>query len=127
MRLGLDEPFDSAGICSELGHTPMQGTIAELDLNQPAIVFWIHNPGEITRFERLEDAVHSVMVRPSAKLFSIAWITIRQRTLRQLRLISHSLGRQMQAAPISPRNSTCDVLGVFQTEERSGSTRRFVG
>jgi len=105
----------------------MQGTIAEVDLNQPAIVFWIHNPGEITRFERLEDAVHSVMVRPSAKLFSIAWITIRQRTLRQLRLISHSLGRQMQAAPISPRNSTCDVLGVFQTEERSGSTRRFVG
>ena len=77
MRLGLDEPFDSAGICSELGHTPMQGTIAEVDLNQPAIVFWIHNPGEITRFERLEDAVHSVMVRPSAKLFSIAWITTR--------------------------------------------------
>jgi hypothetical protein len=32
----------------------MQGTIAELDLNQPAIVFWMHNPGEITRFERLE-------------------------------------------------------------------------
>jgi len=55
----------------------MQGTIAEVDLNQPAIVFWIHNPGEITRFERLEDAVHSVMVRPSAKLFSIAWITTR--------------------------------------------------
>jgi len=57
----------------------MQGTIAEVDLNQPAIVFWIHNPGEITRFERLEDAVHSVMVRPSAKLFSIAWITTRDR------------------------------------------------
>ena len=75
MRLGLDEPFDSAGICSELGHTPMQGTIAELDLNQPAIVFWMH--GEITRFERLEDAVHSVMVTPSAKMFSIAWITTR--------------------------------------------------
>jgi hypothetical protein len=35
--------------------------------------------GEITRFERLEDAVHSVMVTPSAKLFSIAWITTRDR------------------------------------------------
>jgi hypothetical protein len=39
----------------------------ELDLNQPAIVFWMHHPGEITRFERLQDAVHSVMVTPSAK------------------------------------------------------------
>ena len=57
----------------------MQGTIAELDLNQPAIVFWMHCPGEITRFERLEDAVHSVMVTPSAKMFSIAWITTRDR------------------------------------------------
>jgi len=28
----------------------------ELDLNQPAIVFWMHHPGEITRFERLQDA-----------------------------------------------------------------------
>jgi hypothetical protein len=51
----------------------------ELDLNQPAIVFWMHHPGEITRFERLQDAVHSVMVTPSAKLFSIAWITTRDR------------------------------------------------
>ena len=46
----------------------------DLDLNQPAIVFWMHHPGEITRYERLQDAVHSVMVKPSAKLFSIAWI-----------------------------------------------------
>jgi hypothetical protein len=51
----------------------------ELDLNQPAIVFWMHHPGEITRFERLEDAVHCVMVTPSAKLFPIAWITTRDR------------------------------------------------
>ena len=79
MRLGLEEPFDSAGICNELGHRAMPGTIPELDLNQPAIVFWMHHPGEITRFERLEDAVHSVMVTPSAKLFSIAWITTRDR------------------------------------------------
>ena len=57
----------------------MNATISELDLNQPAIVFWMGHPGEITRFERLEDAVHSVMVTPSAKLFSIAWITTRDR------------------------------------------------
>ena len=51
----------------------------ELDLEQPAIVFWTHHPGEITRFDRLEDAVHSIMLTPSAKLFSIAWIKARDR------------------------------------------------
>jgi hypothetical protein len=53
--------------------------VEDFDLNQPAIVFWMHHPGEITRFDRLEDAVHSVMMAPSAKLFSIAWITTRER------------------------------------------------
>ena len=51
----------------------------DLDLNQPAIVFWTHHPGEITRFDRLEDAVHSVMLEPSAKLFAVAWIKARDR------------------------------------------------
>jgi phosphoribosylaminoimidazole-succinocarboxamide synthase len=51
----------------------------ELDLEQPAIVFWTHHPGEITRFDRLEDAVHSIMLTPSTKLFSIAWIKARDR------------------------------------------------
>ena len=51
----------------------------DLDLNQPAIVFWTHHPGEITRFDRLEDAVHTVMLTPSAKMFSIAWIKARDR------------------------------------------------
>ena len=51
----------------------------ELDLNQPAIVFWMHHQGEITRFERLQDAIHSVMVTPSAKMSSIACITTRDR------------------------------------------------
>jgi hypothetical protein len=50
-----------------------------LDLDQPAIVFWMHHPGEITRFDRLEDAVHSVMMTPSATFFSVAWITTRDR------------------------------------------------
>jgi hypothetical protein len=43
-------------------------------LRAAAIVFWTHHPGEITRFDRLEDAVHSIMLTPSTKLFSIAWI-----------------------------------------------------
>ena len=53
----------------------------DLDLSQPAIVFWTHHPGEVTRFDRLEDAVHSVMRTPSAKLFSVAWITTRNRRI----------------------------------------------
>ena len=53
----------------------------DLDLNQPAIVFWTHHAGQITRFERLEDAVHSVMLTPSAKMFSIAWIKTRDREI----------------------------------------------
>ena len=49
----------------------------ELDLDQPAIVFWMHHPGELTRFDRLEDAVHSIMLIPSAKPVAIAWIQAR--------------------------------------------------
>ena len=72
----------------------------ELDLDQPAIVFWMNQPGELTRFERLEDAVHSVMLTPSAKMFSIAWIKTRDREIemeeiRQLErrsILSHYLG-----------------------------------
>ena len=51
----------------------------ELELDQPAIVFWINHPGELTRFERLEEAVHCVMRDPSSKMFSIAWIRARDR------------------------------------------------
>jgi len=53
----------------------------DLDLSQPAIVFWTHHPGEVTRFDRLEDAIHSVMRTPSEKLFSVAWITTRNRRI----------------------------------------------
>jgi hypothetical protein len=53
--------------------------VENLDLNQPAIVFWTHHPGE--SFDRLEDAVHSVMLTPSAKMFSIAWIKTRDREI----------------------------------------------
>jgi hypothetical protein len=55
--------------------------VEDLDLNQPAIVFWTHHAGQITRFDRLEDAVLSVMLTPSAKMFSIAWIKTRDREI----------------------------------------------
>src|SRR4029078_5089936 len=87
----------------------MQGTMAQVEINQPAIVFWMHHPGEITRFERLQDAVHSVMGTPSAKLFAIAWITTRDRQIdmeeiRQIErrsILSRHLG--WAASPASPR------------------------
>ena len=61
----------------------------ELDLDQPAIVFWMNHPGEITRFDRLEDAVHSMMLVPSAKLFAVAWIKAgcRQIEMEEIRKI----------------------------------------
>jgi hypothetical protein len=50
----------------------------EIDLAQPAIVFWLQhpgmNPGAITRFERLADAIGSVIQEPSAKTAAVAWI-----------------------------------------------------
>ena len=96
MRLELEESFDTPRICQLGAYAGSSDRVAsegvnlehrqdryaeppahdnrrmdELDLNQPAIVFWMHHPGEITRFERLQDAVHSVI--------SIAWITTRDR------------------------------------------------
>ena len=50
----------------------------ELDFSQPAIVFWLQRaglqPGEVTRFDRLDDAIHSVMQEPSAPTTCVAWI-----------------------------------------------------
>ena len=49
-----------------------------VDFTQPAIVFWIRSPnlqpGAITRFDRLDDAVHSVMEHASARSAPLAWI-----------------------------------------------------
>jgi hypothetical protein len=74
-----------------------------LDLDQPAIVFWMNHSGELTRFDRLEDAVHSVMMTPSAKLFSIAWITTIDRhiEMEEIRQIERRsiLTRHLRGAP----------------------------
>lgn len=50
----------------------------ELDFSQDAIVFWDQHPGmqpgRITRFNRLDDAIESVMQEPSARTETVAWI-----------------------------------------------------
>ena len=54
----------------------------DLDLAQPAIVFWEHHggqPGEITRFHTLRDAIQSVMPalrqpKPYPSVGSARWI-----------------------------------------------------
>ena len=54
----------------------------DLDLAQPAIVFWEHHggqPGEITRFHTLRDAIQSVMRTPSAEAISVGWISTMDR------------------------------------------------
>ena len=60
------------------------------DLAQPAIVFWIHQAGEITRFARLGDAIQSIMQAPSAKTASIAWIRTKDCNIEmeEIRLIA---------------------------------------
>ena len=55
--------------------------MSDCNLTQPAIVFWMHNPGAVTRFERLGDAIQAIMQAPYAKTESIAWIQTRDRHL----------------------------------------------
>jgi hypothetical protein len=54
-----------------------------VDLTQSAIVFWTPSsrfqPGRVTRFDRLEDAVDSVMQHALARTAPVAWI----RTMNQ--------------------------------------------
>lgn len=55
--------------------------MSDVNLAQPAIVFWMQNPGAISRFERLDEAIQAIMQAPSAKTGSIAWIQARDRHL----------------------------------------------
>jgi hypothetical protein len=54
-----------------------------VDLTQAAIVFWMPSsrfqPGKVTRFDRLEDAVDSIMQHALARTAWVAWI----RTMNQ--------------------------------------------
>ena len=82
----------------------------ELDLAQPAIVFWMHHPGEITRFDRLGDAVQSVMQTRSAKTAPVAWIKARDRHIEmdEIRQIAQRFGltwRLSQVAQVASDKS----------------------
>jgi hypothetical protein len=49
-----------------------------VDPTQSAIVFWMPSsrfqPGKVTRFDRLEDAIDSVMQHALARTAAVAWI-----------------------------------------------------
>jgi hypothetical protein len=53
----------------------------EIDLTQPAIVFWEERSGELTRLDRLGGAVRLVIRTPGAKTAPIAWIKTNDRHL----------------------------------------------
>jgi hypothetical protein len=62
----------------------------QLKLNQPAIVFWIERPGEITRFERLRDAIRAVMRTQVTTNAPVAWISTMDRhlTIEEIRQLA---------------------------------------
>jgi hypothetical protein len=69
----------------------------ELDLAQPAIIFWERRAGmqwgEITRFDRLDDAIHSVMQEPSVPTACVAWIKTMDRHIGMAEIIA--IGRHL--------------------------------
>jgi hypothetical protein len=59
-------------------------------LAQPAIVFWVDRPGEMTRFEHLQEAIYAVMQMPLAPTANVAWIstTDRHLTMEEIRKLA---------------------------------------
>jgi hypothetical protein len=74
----------------------------EIDLAQPAIVFWVRRPGEISRFEQLREAVHFVMQEPLAPTAPVAWIRTADRhlTMDEIRQIAGRFGLTWRIAPV---------------------------
>jgi len=70
----------------------------EIDLTQPAVVFWMRpsrfQPGRVTRFDHLEDAVNCVMQHWLARSDPVAWIrtTSRHLDMDQIRGIARRSG-----------------------------------
>jgi hypothetical protein len=70
----------------------------DIDLTQPAFVFWMRSRksqlGGVTRFDRLEDAVHCVMQHAFARTAPVAWIKTMSRHLDmdQIRSIARHSG-----------------------------------
>lgn len=89
----------------------------QLDLAQPAIVFWERRPGgqpgEITRFDRLRDAIHSVMQTPSATTATVAWISTMDRhiAMDEIRIVARRFSLMWRLSQVGQAASgTSDAL-----------------
>jgi hypothetical protein len=95
----------------------------DLDLSKPAIVFWIHQPGEITSFDRLRDAVLSVMQIPTAKTAPVAWIrtTDRHIEMDEIRAIALRFSLTWRLSQIA--HAATDAADATKTVERHKAKR----
>jgi len=95
----------------------------ELDLSRPAIVFWMHQPGEITCFDRLRDAVLSVTQIPTAKTARVAWIRTADRHIEmdEIRAIALRFRLTWRLSQIA--HSPTDAADATKTVERPKAKR----
>jgi hypothetical protein len=95
----------------------------ELDLSRPAIVFWMHQPGEITCFDRLRDAVLSVMRIPTAKKAPVAWIrtTDRHIEMDEIRAIALRFSLTWRLSQIA--HVATDAADAMKSMERPKAKR----
>jgi hypothetical protein len=93
----------------------------ELDLAQPAIVFWERHcgqPGEITRFDRLRDAIHSVMQISSAETAPVAWISTIDRhiAMDEIRAVARSFSLTWRLSQVG--QGACDTGDALKRFKR---------
>ena len=95
----------------------------EPDLSRPAIVFWMHQPGEITSFDRLRDAVLSVMQIPTAKTAPVAWIRTTDRNIEmdEIRAIALRFSLTWRLSQIA--HAATDAADAIQSMERPRAKR----
>jgi len=78
-------------------------TSTSSSLREMAIVFWDQHPGmqpgQLTRFDRLGDAIESVMQEPSAANASVSWIKTGSRhlSMTEIRALARELTTQQKA------------------------------
>jgi hypothetical protein len=90
----------------------------DLDLSKPAIVFWMHQPGEITCFNRLRDAVLSVMQIPTAETATVAWIRTPDRhiDMDEIRMVAQRFGLTWRLSQLA--QSATDEAIAIRSEKR---------
>jgi hypothetical protein len=90
----------------------------DLDVAQPAIVFWLHRPGEITRFDRLGDAVSSIMQASVAKSTPVAWVRTADRHIQmeEIRAIAKRSSLSWRLSQVSQAAS--EIADRIPSKER---------